>query len=255
IAYGSEQTIASVRARVKPGTRFMPYGHKLSFGAVAREAVAADRVVDTADLAAYDVSKYDQQGCLSPHLLYIETGGETSPRDFSNALGQALERQAALVPRGRLEFAEAASATAARQHHELRQLAGEPALLIEGVGWAVLYEEDPVFQASCLNRTVWVKPVVDLDAIPDLVEPIREYLQTCGVAADQDRRRTLADQLGRLGVDRVCPLGRMADVAPTWHHDGRFTLLELLRWTDLEPEASAGRWEFTHPDLGLYGKD
>ncbi|HEV7662094.1 MAG TPA: acyl-CoA reductase, partial [Chloroflexota bacterium] len=115
IAYGSEQTIASVRARVKPGTRFMPYGHKLSFGAIAREALAADRVVDTADLAAYDVSKYDQQGCLSPHLLYIETGGETSPRDFSHALGQALERQAALVPRGRLEFAEAASATAARQ--------------------------------------------------------------------------------------------------------------------------------------------
>jgi hypothetical protein len=45
----------------------------------------------------------------------------------------------------------------------------------------------------------------------------------------------------------------MGDVAPNWHHDGRFTLLELLRWTDLEPDATAGRWEFAHPDLGLYG--
>jgi hypothetical protein len=45
----------------------------------------------------------------------------------------------------------------------------------------------------------------------------------------------------------------MGDAAPDWHHDGRFNLLELLRWTDLEPRASAGRWEFSHPELGLYG--
>ena len=45
----------------------------------------------------------------------------------------------------------------------------------------------------------------------------------------------------------------MGDVAATWHHDGRFNLLELLRWTDLEPDASAGRWEFENPELGLYG--
>jgi hypothetical protein len=45
----------------------------------------------------------------------------------------------------------------------------------------------------------------------------------------------------------------MGDVAPTWHHDGRFNLLELLRWTDLEPDSTAGRWEFAHPHLGLYG--
>jgi Acyl-CoA reductase (LuxC) len=254
IAYGSQRSVESVRSRVPAGTRFVPYGHKLSFGAIAREALERSRLEETAELAAYDAVKYDQQGCLSPHLFYVEQGGAAAPLEFAAALGMALERYAALVPRGRVSLEEAASAASARNHLELRQIAGEDVALFDGDGWAVLYDADPLFQASCLNRTVWVKSVRSLEVdVPRLVEPVRRYLQTCGVAAAPDRVRVLAERLGRLGVDRVCPLGRMGDPAPEWHHDGRFNVLDLVRWTDLEPRASAGRWEFSHPELGLYG--
>ena len=254
IAYGSERAIEQIRGRVPPTTRFVPYGHKLSFGAIGREALARDRVADTLDRAAYDVAKYDQQGCLSPHLFYVEADGQVSPREFCAALSARLEEYSMCVPRGRLSLEEAASLAGVRQRHELRELAGEPVALFAGDGGAVLFDDDPTFVASCLNRTIYVKPVADLVAdVPLLAGEVRRYLQTCGVAANPERTRTLAERLGRLGLDRVCPLGRMGDVAPNWHHDGRFTLLELLRWTDLEPDATAGRWEFAHPDLGLYG--
>ncbi len=255
IAYGTERAIESVRARVPTGTRFIAYGHKLSFGAIAREALGPDRFLDTVDRAAYDVVKYDQQGCLSPHLFYVESGGESSPRQFAEALSARLGDLESIVPRGRLTLEEGASIAAVRQRQEVRELAGEPVALFETAGAAVLYDEAPSFQASCLNRTIYVKPVADIVLdVPVLADAVRRYLQTCGVAADDDRRRALAESLGRLGLDRVCPLGRMGDVAPTWHHDGRFNLLDLLHWTDLEPDASAGRWEFDHPDLGLYGE-
>jgi hypothetical protein len=255
IAYGSEQAIDAIRGRVPADTRFVRYGHKLSFGAVGREALTAERLADTIDRAAYDVAKYDQQGCLSPHLFYVEEGGDCSARSFAQVLRDGLGRYATAVPRGRLSLEEAASLAAVRQRHELRELAGESVALFETEGGAVLFDADATFQASCLNRTIYVKPVADLVAdVPALAAPVRRYLQTCGVAAEPDRSRALAEGLGRLGLDRVCPLGRMGDVAPTWHHDGRFNLLELLRWTDLEPDASAGRWEFAHPDLGLYGR-
>ena len=254
IAYGSERAIDHIRARMPVDTRFVPYGHKLSFGAIGREALGPDRFANTVDRAGYDVAKYDQQGCLSPHLFYVETGGAATPREFAEALSGSLDAYAAGVPLGRLSLEEAASSRGARQRHELRELAGEPVAVFENSGGAVLFDEDPAFQASCLNRTIYVKPVSDLvGEVPSLARPVRRYLQTCGVAADPERVRALAERLGRLGLDRVCPLGRMGDVAPDWHHDGRFTLLELLRWTDLEPDASAGRWEFAHPDLGLYG--
>jgi hypothetical protein len=200
------------------------------------------------------VAKYDQQGCLSPHIFYVEIDGEVSPREFGAALSARLDEYSAAVPRGRLSLEEAASLAGVRQRYELRELAGEPVALLEGVGGTVLFDNDPRFEASCLNRTIFVKPVGDLVAeVPVLARDVRRYLQTCGVAADPERTRALAEGLGRLGLDRVCPLGRMGAVASNWHHDGRFTLLELLRWTDLEPDASAGRWEFAHPDLGLYG--
>ena len=255
IAYGGERAIETIRGRVPPAARFIPYGHKLSFGAIGREALATDLLEATADRAAYDVSKYDQQGCLSPHLLYVESGGQTPPGAFAEALAAALERYAGLVPRGRLGLEEAASVADLRQQFELRQMTGASVAIFGGNGWAVLFDgEDASFSPSCLNRTVLVKPVGDLvQDVPRLVVPVRRYLQTCGVAAAPARRQALAERLGPLGLDRVCPLGRMGDVAATWHHDGRFNLLDLLRWTDLEPEATAGRWEFAHPDLGVYG--
>src|SRR5579864_8302128 len=64
IAYGTERAIDSIRDRVPAHARFLAYGHKLSFGAIGREALTADQFADTVERAAYDVAKYDQQGCL-----------------------------------------------------------------------------------------------------------------------------------------------------------------------------------------------
>ncbi len=254
IAYGADRAVESIRQRLPSTTRFLGYGHKLSFGAIGRAALAPDCLADTVDRAAYDVAKYDQQGCLSPHVFYVEDGGPTSPRGFAEVLATRLGQYAGVVTRGRLNLEEAASLASLRNHYEARELAGDSVALFPADGALVMFDANPTFEASCLNRAIYVKPVSDLvRALPALVAPVRRYLQTCGVAADPERRRKLAEVLGSVGVDRVCPLGRMGDVAPTWHHDGRLNLLELLRWTDLEPDASAGRWEFAHPDLGLYG--
>ena len=256
IAYGSEATIGSIRARVPAETRFVAYNHKLSFGVVGREALAAEQVGETAARAAYDAAKYDQQGCLSPHLFYVERGGATQPRAFAAALARAMAAAEAGMPRGRLTLDEAAAIREARAAVEFRALddGGVEVHASEGgTAWTVVYDEDPAFVASCLNRTVRVKPVDDVAAVPGLLAPVRRYLQTAGVALPDARLVALADRLGRLGLDRVCPLGQMPDPSPGWHHDGRYNVLDLLRWTDVEAPTSAGRWEFEHPEGGIYG--
>jgi hypothetical protein len=254
IAYGGEATIASIRDRVPAGTRFIAYNHKLSFGVVGREALAANRLAETAARAAYDAAKYDQQGCLSPHLFYVERGGETEPRAFAAALAGAMAAAETAMPRGRLRLEEAAAIREARAAAEF-----QPAGTVDvhasagGTAWTVIYEEDATFVASCLNRTVRVKPVDDALALPALLLPVQRYLQTAGVALPEPRLTALADRLGRLGLDRVCPLGQMPDPSPGWHHDGRYNVLDLLRWTDVEAPTTAGRWEFEHPNAGVYG--
>ena len=253
IAYGGEAAVSAVRAAVPTGTRFVAYGHKLSFGVVGREYLTPERMAEAAERVGYDIAKYDQQGCLSPHLIYVERGGACSPRDFAARLAEALARYQAAMPRGRITLEEAAAIRALRAAYELRPGAS----LFESPGdtaWTVVYDEDERFEASCLNRAIRVRPVDDVARIPELVRPVRAYLQTVGVGLEAPRLEALATALGRLGVDRVCPLGRMPDPSPAWHHDGRFNLLDLVRWTDLEPEASGGRWEFAHPEAGVYGE-
>src|SRR5262249_28279493 len=68
IAAGSDETIRAVQQRVK--SRFIGYGHRLSFGFIGKEALTDAKAV--ARRAALDVAMYDQQGCLSPHLFYVE---------------------------------------------------------------------------------------------------------------------------------------------------------------------------------------
>jgi hypothetical protein len=257
IAYGSEAAISSVRARVPPGTRLVTYGHKLSFGVVGREALGREQLLDTAARAAYDLAKYDQQGCLSPHLFYVERGGEASSREFAAALAGALAQAERGMPRGRLTLEETTAIRELRAAAEFQALVGGETDLhtsADGTAWTVIHDADPAFSASCLNRAIRVKPVDDVAEVPALIAPVQRYLQTAGVALPDERLLALAEQLGRLGLDRVCPLGQMPDPSPGWHHDGRYNVLDLLRWTDVETATSAGRWEFEHPEGGIYGR-
>ncbi len=255
VAYGSAAAIDSVRALVPAGKRVIAYGHKLSFGVITRDRLQQAQLAELAERAAYDVARFDQQGCLSPHIFYVEGGGEADAEGFARALGAALQRWSGVVPRGRLSAEERARAAELRRQHEFRAAARGGAVIGGGRedDWCVLLDLDPRFEASCLGRNVWVKPLPDAGALPELLEPVRPYLQTAGLAAGDEQRERLAGVLADAGVDRVCPLGQAGDPPPTWHHDGRFNVLDFLRFTDLEPESAAGRWEFSHPEQGLLG--
>jgi hypothetical protein len=242
IAYGSEAAIQDIQRRVPPATRFLAYGHKLSFGIIGREMLRPDQAARTAQQAAYSVSVFDQQGCVSPQLLYVERGGEVSPRAFAELLAEAMMTVQAELPRGPLPLADSTAIRHLRGSYEFRALADDRVQLLcsePGTAWTVIYEEEAPFTASCLNRTVRVHPVADIADIPARLAPLRAYLQTAGVALQASRQQPLAEALGRLGVTRLCALDRMPWPTLSWHHDGRSNLLDLVRWTDIEADANA----------------
>lgn len=238
VVYGGADAVASVRAASPPTTRVLVYGPKLSFGVVGREALADPHAAEaTATEAARDASTFDQQGCVSPHLFYVEEGGAVSPGEWARLLAGAMEAVERELPRGTLVRSEASAIRQLRGEAEFAQLAGSGVELhasTRGTTWTVVYDPGPAFAASCLNRVVRVKPVASLDEVPLLVSGIGSLLQTVGVAAPAGRTGALASALGRAGASRVCPLGKMAWPPGTWHHDGHPPLGELLRWCDLE---------------------
>jgi hypothetical protein len=80
------------------------------------------------------------------------------------------------------------------------------------------------------------------------IEPYQQYLQSCGVAVEPTRLYELAELLGAIGVNRMCTVGEMNRAKAGWHHDGRFNLIDLVRFTDVErnTELQAERYD---PDV------
>lgn len=236
-ATGSDETLASIRSRLPARTRFLGYGHRVSFGFVAKEVLSHSGGPRIASRVTDDVVAWNQLGCLSPHVIYVQPGGEVSPERFAELLADELERREQTEPRGELPAPHAATIATRRGIYEVRA-AHSPETLMwhskESTAWTVIFEADARFQTSCLNRFVYVKPVKDLTELLQNAEVVRGKVSTVGVAAPEHQAEELALPLARWGVTRVCPLGQMQNPPLTWRHDGRPALGDLVTWTDLE---------------------
>ena len=239
-ATGSDETLDKIRAKLPGRTRFLGYGHRVSFGFVAGEILSGSRTAKVISAAADDVVAWNQLGCLSPHVIYVQPGGDVSAEQFGQLLADELARRETNEPRGDISAEESAAIASRRGIYEIRA-AHSPETTrrwcSEGsTAWTVIFEVDARFQLSCLNRFIYVKPVSDLKALLESADAMRSKVSTVGIAAPEEAILELAAQLARWGVTRLCPLGQMQNPPLTWRHDGRPPLGDLVTWTDLEVE-------------------
>jgi hypothetical protein len=236
VFYGGEAAESDLRSRLPAGTWLIVHGARLSFGVVARSALNASRARQAARDIARAVAVFDQQGCVSPHVVYVERGGQTTPAELAMLIAQELARLDSELPRGVLSAAESSHIHQARAAAEFSSGSDRLVTVHAGAGTShtVVYDDDSSFTPSCLNRFVYIKPVSDLHDVPDLVRPFARYLQSVAVAAEPATIRALAPALAALGISRVTDFERLPWPPATWHHDGHGPLRELVRFTDLE---------------------
>ncbi len=237
-ATGSDETLAAIRARLPVTTRFLGYGHRVSFGFVAHEVLSGLHTRQIVSRTTDDVVAWNQLGCLSPHVVYVQTGGEVPPEKFAELLADELERREQTEPRGELPAEHAAAIASRRGIYEVRA-AHSPETTQHwcsrnSTAWTVVFEADARFQLSCLNRFIYVKGVRDLTEALQCADMVRGRVSTVGLGVPEHKLEELAMQLARWGATRVCPLGRMQNPPLTWRHDGRPALGDLVTWTDME---------------------
>jgi Acyl-CoA reductase (LuxC) len=237
-ATGSDETLAAIRAQLPVKTRFLGYGHRVSFGFVGSEELYGSSAKKIIARAADDVVAWNQLGCLSPHVIYVQLGGEVFPEHFAQLLADELEKREVSEPRGELPTEHAAAILSRRGIYEVRA-AHSPEMTQhwcskDSTAWTVIYEADARFQMSCLNRFIYIKGVADLAAALRGADDIRGKVSTVGIAVPEDKAPEIATQLARWGATRICPLGQMQNPPLTWRHDGRPVLGDLVTWTDWE---------------------
>jgi hypothetical protein len=104
--YGRDETIATVRAAVRTGVAVRGHGAGLGVAVVTE----GESIEAAARALACDVVPFDQRGCLSPRIVFVEGTAERGAA-FAGSLDECLSLAASRVPRGRLTEAEQADAT------------------------------------------------------------------------------------------------------------------------------------------------
>jgi len=233
IASGSDESLAAIRRQVRG--RFIGYGHKVSFSVVGKDKLF--QAQSLAHDAAYDIVLFDQQGCLSPQLIYVEAGGDPSPKEFAALLAQQLAYWQQQLPRGKIPPEASASIRRVRDEAEWQALSGKDVSLFTssaGTEWTVIYDADSTFVPSPLYRTIRVKPLAALSQLSSLLTPYRFHLEAAGVALSAEQFSVVAEILGQVGVNRLCPFGTMQLPPLSWRHGGRPRIADLVRWVAVE---------------------
>lgn len=234
IAYGGDEAVSQVGCRVPPGVRFIGYPNRVGAALVGNSALSRVDAPLLARNAALDVVMFDQQGCVSPHTIYVQRGGEIEPLEFANELAAALHDLSAEIPRGTLAPGESSLIHQLRVQAEMR---GATVLASErGTEWTVIVEDRVELEPSPLNRVIQVRPVDDLSEAVSALGQVGSRMQTVAIAAEPREVRSLAARLGAIGATRLVRVGEAAWPAPHWHHDGRFQFMDLVRFVDLEAD-------------------
>ncbi|NLF02270.1 MAG: hypothetical protein GX601_14965, partial [Anaerolineales bacterium] len=248
VATASDPVIASLDAQLQSlgrPVRFLRHGHKISFAVIGREALTGDPAL-AATLAALDSTFWDQYGCLSARVHFVERGGRGSPEDYAVALAEAMGTLAHRLPRG---VAPRRFLHQAYDTYKLLEADGDVRVLThyDDDSLVVLDMRDwsaPQWRAAvnrCTGRVVVVRPVDDLGEIaPRYLRALPPAnLQSMSVAVSGERVLALAEAAGACGVTALRSLGRAAfpQLAYSWdgllpldmgnnRPAGRFTTLE-----------------------------
>jgi hypothetical protein len=229
IAFGSDATMAALRAQVRGDQRFIAHGHAVSVlwlndpdELTAREARACTT----------DVLTYDQLGCLSPQAIYLPPGADLEA--LGRKLARALETEWQNQPRKpsrplgvRARIAEA---------HDVARALGHRLWLPPSnhLGWTLIRDPDPAFAPSPLHGVIYLR-VSQPEKLGVHLASVKRRISTVGVAGATSSTRWREAFLD-LGVSRFCPAGRMQFPPLSWHHDGRAVLGELVAWIDDETD-------------------
>ena len=104
----------------------------------------------------------------------------------------------------------------------------------DSTAWTVVFDSDPRFQHSCLNRFIYIKPVRKFADVLHFAEPVRHQVSTVAIAATDSQAMDYARQLAAWGATRICQVGKMQEPPLAWRHDGRPALGDLVTWVDFE---------------------
>jgi hypothetical protein len=217
--YGSDETVAALASRVGHAP-LIPHGHGVSVAYCGSDAMGDARVSNSIASLSLDICAYDQRGCLSPQLLFLEAASDRTAHDFARRLAEeGLDPMSQTLPRGPLPALVGAAQA------QWRGLAEVEGTLIRGEDYALAIRTSQGARWSPGYRNLSIVPVRTMAEAFRVIEPIGAALKSIG--ADPASVSAVGERLRKSSLLRgyPCKLGSMqtpaldapADGFPIWH--------------------------------------
>jgi acyl-CoA reductase-like NAD-dependent aldehyde dehydrogenase len=217
--YGGDATVEAMAARLG-NTPLIAHGHGVSVAYCGNHAIEEAHIGHTISSLSLDICAYDQRGCLSPQLVYVEESSELSVMDFAERLAkEGLTPLSRTLPRGPLPVSVGAAQA------QWRGVAEVEGSLVRGDTYAVSVRESQPIRWSPGFRNVTVTPVRALDEALQAMRPIGSNLKCVGadsasipeLEARLASSPTLSAYACTIGTMQTPSLDAPADGYPIWH--------------------------------------
>ena len=225
VAYGDDESIAQISAHLLKPDALLGFGHQFSFSVIAKESLLPETINDLAYQTAIDFSMYDQQGCMSPLLIWVQADGNVSPAEFAVKLSEQMQRIHEQIPRGKISLPESAQIRELRAHYQLKSYSLQNIRVYSstpGTDWTVIYTNEPGIQFSCLNRVALVKPFVTFPDVLSVMLPFAGKIQVLGHSVLSDESLSqLKEWAFVLEINKLCAIGQMQFPLLSDRHPGK----------------------------------
>jgi Acyl-CoA reductase (LuxC) len=238
VAFGGDAALRAIRAAAAPQARIIPFGHRTSAGYVARGALAGE--VEAARVArglAVDALLYDGDGCLSVHVVFVESGGAVAPARFAQLLAAAIDDVAVEFPAAAPHASGAVASF--RDAAAFRAAVGQGAVFARRGAPQLLVVEPPRDEPPpLLARTVALYTV---EEPAEMLAFVREHALPLEAVALAPASAELATTLADSGAARFAAVGELQRPLLEEEHGGIGLIAPFVRWVTRPASAADAR--------------
>jgi len=229
VAWGGREAIESVLTLPRKHTcEDVIFGPKLSYMVIGKESLHKELNINKLlRRVATDCSVFDQYACASPHTIFVENGGDISPKKFAEMLATNMEKTSKRIPKDPADAGTVGNINSMRMLYEFT----EELWTSNDSTWTVLFDQrgveglvDPTY-----SRVITVRAI---DNILDAAEFAHNDIQTVGVALEPEKKALFVDKAAQNGACRFPDIGRMTHFDSPW--DGMFLISRLVKFVPLE---------------------
>lgn len=230
VAWGGEEAIESLKKMTPRHSRFIDWGHKISFSYFTQKGINPTAL----EALVHEVCTSDQQACSAPQVVYLEDASLSELNKFAKDLSKVFEQKSSSYPSLSPSQAERSEITVVTRMQELKKAKSEGDVIV-GESWRLFIDPKSALRPSPLYRSLWVKSIKREDIV-SVLRPMRSYLQTLGLSSHPSEVSELQEHFIRAGVLRITAVGKMQESYLGEPHDGVYALNRYVKRVSVRSE-------------------